>query len=357
MIDEIVDLSKKLISIKSNPGNNKELEDCLSLCLDELRGFTIERLERNGVKSALIYNTEKRSSKFKVILNGHLDIIPGKDFQHKPYIKGNKLYGAGAMDMKSNVACLISIFKEVSKKVNYPLGLQLVTDEEIGGFDGTKFHVDDGLRTEFVIAGESTNFNIVHKAKGIVWLQITSKGETAHGAYPWKGKNAIWEMESFLSKLRHLFPIPKQQEWITTCNLSSIKTTNDSFNKVPDNCTISLDIRYIPEDKKNLLKSIEDILPENFDLEIITDEEALFVKEDNHFIQLLKKVDEEITGNKVVLYGAQGSSDARHFTKVGCDGIEFGPIGGGIGSDEEWVDIPSLETYVKILSKFLLEIK
>lgn len=52
----------------------------------------------------------------------------------------------------------------------------------------------------------------------------------------------------------------------------------------------------------------------------------------------------------------QGSSDARHFTKVGCAGVEFGPIGGGIGTDKEWIDIPSLEKYYKILREFLLHL-
>src|SRR3989344_6777391 len=126
MIDNIVNLSQQLIAIKS-------ANTCLNLMLSKLGRFTIERFEKNGVKSALIYNTIRRPKKFKILLNGHLDVIPGKDSQYMPKIKNNKLYGAGAMDMKANIVCLIKIFKSVAKKVKYPLALQLVTDEEVGG--------------------------------------------------------------------------------------------------------------------------------------------------------------------------------------------------------------------------------
>lgn len=357
MLNNVLDLSKKLISIKSNPGNTKELEECLQLCLKELKGYNVEIFERNGVKSALIYNSKKRPKKFRIILNGHLDVIPGKDFQYKPVIKGDKLYGVGALDMKANLSCLIMTFKEIASKVSYPIALQLVTDEEVGGFDGTKYQVEEGIRADFVIAGETTNFNIVNQAKGIMWLKICSSGVTAHGAYPWRGTNAIWEMNEFLNKLKKKFPIPKEQNWITTVNLSKILTANNTFNKIPDNCEIWLDIRYIPEDKKTLLKEIKSMMTKDFKMEIVANEPSLFVNENNTYIQSLKKFDEEITKNKVVLYGAQGSSDARHFTDVGCDGIEFGPTGGGIGSDEEWIDIPSLEKYITILKIFLLSLK
>jgi di/tripeptidase len=41
---------------------------------------------------------------------------------------------------------------------------------------------------------------------------------------------------------------------------------------------------------------------------------------------------------------------------VNCEGVEFGAIGGGAGSDDEWIDIPSLEKYHNILKTFLLSI-
>lgn len=220
MEKEILPLACEFIGIRSDPDNQPALEEILELALSHLQDYSIERFERNGVKSALIHNQPKRPSRFKVLLNGHLDVIPAKADQYSARIEGSKLYGAGSMDMKSNVSCLIAAFKSVANSVNYPLGLQLVTDEETGGFNGTKLQVDEGVRADFIIAGESTNFNIVNKAKGVFLAKISSSGETAHGAYPWRGTNAIWEMVEFLNALKERYPIPTKEVIGTTVNLA-----------------------------------------------------------------------------------------------------------------------------------------
>ena len=356
MLEKILPLAQKFISIKSIPENPKELEKILELALSNLKEHTIERFEHKGVKSALVYNSEKRPKKFKIILNGHLDVIPGKEHQYSPQIKGNKLYGVGAMDMKANLACAIMVFKELAGRVSYPLGLQLVTDEEIGGFNGTKYQIDQGVRADFVLATEPTNFDIVNKAKGILWLKISAGGKTAHGAYPWRGDNAIWKIDEFLSALKKKHPVPTQEKWITTVNLASIEASNQAFNKIPDDCTIGLDIRYVPEEASTILKSIKGLLPKGFKVEVIANEPALATDDGNEYVKMLQAAGRQVNKKKILLRGAQGSSDARHFARVNCAGIEFGPIGEGIGSDNEWVDIRSLEKYYQILEKFLLSL-
>lgn len=355
MVNKIVSLTKKFVSIKSTPENTEALGKILEIALSNLKEYAIERFENSGVKSALIYNSPKRPKKFKIILNGHLDIIPGKEHQYLPKIKGNRLYGVGSMDMKANVASLIMVFKEVANKVNYPLGLQVVTDEEIGGLNGTKYQIDKGVRADFVIAGETTNFQVVNKAKGILWAKISAKGKTAHGAYPWRGENSIWKMNKFLNLLEKKYPVPSREKWATTVNLSRIQTSNQTFNKIPDDCEVWLDIRYIPEETNAIVSSIKELLPKGFELDIVTKEPSLLVDENNQYLKILQKVTEQITKKKVSLRGAQGSSDARHFSRVNCEGIEFGPVGGGIGTDNEWVDVQSLELYAKILHEFLMK--
>lgn len=356
MLNKIISLSKKFIAIKSTPENPKELGKILELALVNLKEYTIEKFEHNGVKSALIYNSKKRPKKFKLILNGHLDIIPGKENQYKPFVKGNRLYGVGSMDMKANVSCMILAFKEIANKVDYPLALQLVTDEEIGGFNGTKYQIEKGVRADFILAGEPTNFDIVNKAKGILWMKISSFGKTAHGAYPWRGENAIWKMSEFLGALKKMYPIPSEQKWITTVNLSNMETKNKVFNKIPDDCLISLDIRFTPEDSDLILKKIKKLLPKGFKLEIIAHEPALSTSKDDEFVKKLQEVSEKVIGKNIILREAQGSSDARHYAKINCPGIEFGPIGKGIGSDDEWVDVPSLLDFHNIIKEFLLSL-
>lgn len=353
----ITSLTKKFISIKSTANNTKALDKILDLALSCLEGYTIEQFEHNGIKSALIYNTKKRPKKFKIILNGHLDIIPGKEDQYIPKIKGNRLYGVGSMDMKANVACLIMVFKEVADKVSYPLGLQLVTDEEIGGDNGTKYQIEKGVRADFVIAGEPTNFDIVHKAKGVLQVKVFTKGKTAHGAYPWKGENAIWKMNEFFNALKKKYPVPNRETWKTTVNVSRIGTSNQAFNKIPDDCVSQLDVRFVSEEMDTIKKSLQQLLPKMVAFDVVAYEPALFTDKNNEFVKLLEEIIRHTIGKNIRLRGAHGSSDARHFARVNCSGIEFGPIGGGIGSDHEWVGISSLEKYYRILKKFLLTVK
>jgi len=357
MLNTIISLAKKFIFLKSTQDNKEALKEILDLALSNLEGHTIERFERNGIKSALVYNTKKRPKKFKIILNGHLDVIPGKQHQYIPQIKGNKLYGVGSMDMKANLACLIMLFHELANKISYPLGLQLTTDEQIGGFDGAKYQVEKGVRADFIIAGEPTNFDLVHKAKGILQVKISAQGKAAHGAYPWAGENAIWKMNEFLNVLQKKYPVPDHEIWTTTVNVSRVETANKALNKIPDDCSIWLDVRFVPKEAKTTKDTIEKLLPKGFMCEVITHELAMFTDENNKFLKLLKKEVQQATDKTVRLRGAHGSSDARHFARVHCPSIEFGPIGQGIGSDDEWVDIPSLKKYCQILKNFLLDVK
>ncbi|MGA1192169.1 MAG: M20 family metallopeptidase [Bdellovibrionota bacterium] len=353
MTHDLVAVTQELIRYRSIPAYPEELEAILEYTLSHLHGFTLERFEDNGYKSILLYNTETRPERFTLLLNGHLDVIPGNDTQYEGRIEGDKLYGVGSMDMKANVACLISVFQEMAHKVSYPVALQLVTDEELGGFHGTRHQVNEGVRADFVITSESTNFHIVHKAKGVLWARVTARGKTAHGAYPWAGENAIEKMMEFLAALKNEFPNPTEKAWVSTVNIGAISTPNETFNKIPDLCEVALDIRFTPEESETIVKRLQGLITEELSLEIISHEPAMSTPEDDDYLTSLQEITSNVIGENSILYGAQGSSDARHFTAVGCGGVEFGPIGGGIGTDEEWVSISSLHTYCEILRRYM----
>lgn len=365
MLNKILSLTKFLISIPSAFNNKKALNDVLNLALKEVDNFTIERFEKDGYPSALVYPQKSRPKEFKMILNAHLDVVAGKDDQFKPYEKDGKLYGRGAIDMKGAAAVLILVFKEVAKKVSYPLALQLVTDEEIGGFRGTKYQIEKGVRADFVLAGEPTDFDINNKAKGIIWAKIKTKGKSAHGAYPWMGKNALWLAKKILDKVEKEYPVPKKEVWQTTFNLAKIETTNQTFNKVPDEATIFFDIRYIPEEfngqdfekgKKILTKKIKKLVGNLGDIEILLFEPPQFTDEkDPHVLKLKQSIKKVLNKNPKIIV-KHGGSDIRHFNQVGCFGVTFGPIGANLHGDNEWVVIDSLRDYFNILINFCLSL-
>lgn len=348
---KLIELSKSLIEIESDSSNQKELERVVNLAKKELSGFTVEEFESKGVKSILVYKGIMRPKKFKILLNGHLDVVPAGKSMYKPKIIGDKLFGRGSMDMKAPCAALIMAFREVAHKASYPIGLQLVSDEEIGGFNGTKYQISKGIRADFVLAGEPTDMMINNLSKGIVWVRVTAYGKPAHGAYPWDGENAIWKMTKFLSVLNKNYPEFRSEKWKTSVNLARIETTNQSFNKVPDSCTVSLDVRYIPGD--DFVRRFKKIVPKDFEIEYVVDEPHHDSNKEDFFIKALSRSINKLTKKKAKMVAKHGASDVRHFTKYDSSAVTFGPIGKGLHSENEWVSIKSLEKYYEILLDFL----
>ena len=356
MIKKIVDLTKQLVSFKTTSDNYGELNKAVNFIKKELDDFLIEEYEKNKIKSLLIYNHKpKDNKKFRLILNGHLDIIPGKSNQYISKIVGDRLYGVGSLDMKGGLSVVVCLFKELAKTLSYPLALQITTDEETGGFFGTKYQIEKGVMADFVIAAEPTHFDIVYKAKGILWLKLNFNGKSFHSAYPWNGKNAIEKANNFINKLLKIIKNPKKNQWKTTVNLANINSNNKAFNKIPDNCELLLDVRFIPEDKE-ILNKIKKLLSNEDNLKVLVEEPSFLVKKNDTNILKLKKIAKNFLSKNLILRGANGSSDARHYSYINVPAIEFGPKGGGIGSDNEYVEISSLSNFYVIMKKFLLEL-
>src|SRR6185437_9834640 len=131
--NDIIDLAKKFIAIPSTEDSNPHLKEIISFTSTQLAGFQTQEFISNGKPSILVHNAKKDTKHFKIILNAHLDVVPGQKNQFIPFIKNSKLYGRGAYDMKAATAAKVLLFKELAKKLAYPLAVQLVTDEEIGG--------------------------------------------------------------------------------------------------------------------------------------------------------------------------------------------------------------------------------
>ena len=355
MDQKILLLAKELIGIPSVSSNAQEIQRVLEAAKRELSDFQVESFEKDGKPSLFVSNRPGEKT-CKIILNAHIDVVPAKENQFIPIEKDGKLYGRGSYDMKSAAAVMILLFTELAKEVHYTLGLQLVTDEETGGFAGTKYQIEQGISADFVIAGENTDLLINNTSKGIVWLKVTTTGKAAHGAYPWLGENAIWKMKKNLDLLEKLYPVPQKDVWETTVNLAKISTTNDAMNKTPDQCEIGLDIRYIPEEKDTILQKLKDSFVPGTEITLLTNEPAHSTDKTNSYITHLKQAIKTVTGKTGELVAKHGGSDVRFYNEIGKDGITFGPTGFGHHADEEWVDVKSLSEYYEILKTFLLSV-
>jgi succinyl-diaminopimelate desuccinylase len=355
-LEAIVKLTEKFIQIPSVSKDAEKAVEILQLAKEHLPEHTFTPYSSHLFPSLLYSN--QNTNKFKVILNAHLDIVPGEPSQYISEIADGKLYGRGAYDMKGAAAVMIYLFDELADQVDYPLGLQLVTDEELAEGYCTKDQLDRGVRTELAIIGEcGSNLDIIHETKGLIHAKLHTTGHSAHGAYLWRGSNAILKMYEAINILQEHYPLPEKETKETTINVSRIATTNETWNLVPDNCTASLDIRYNKKDSGVLLDKIKALLPEGVTIEIDKTRNAHFTDPDSANIQLLRKIGKEYLGHDLSVRSTFGGSDTTFFSDVGCDAVEFGPVGGGQHDSKEWVNIQGLADYYQILKKFLLSIK
>ncbi len=355
---EILTLTKKLITIPSTRDNLNALDNILHIVQEVVAPtFVTKRFESNKIPSLLIHNSLTKNSRYKIILNAHLDVVPGKREQYQPEERDGYLYGRGAYDMKAAAAVMILVFNEIANQVSYPIALQIVTDEENSSENSTQYQIKQGVRGDFIICGEcSSNLDIIHKSKGALWFTLTAAGSTAHGGYPWRGENALWKLTDTLYKIRKLYPVPSKEAWVTTINLARIETSNKTFNAVPEEATAHIDLRFVHEDQETVLEKIKQVIPANIKLTIVQNTNPTFISEDNNYITQLRKHIERTTNKKAHLRVAHATSDLRFYNDVGCLGIEFGVVGKNQHGDNECVEIKSLFEYYNILKNFLLSL-
>lgn len=360
---EIIEKTKQLTAIESTVGNYDALKKAVDVIADILDDdlITIERFESNNVPSFIAYRGPIRPERFDVLLYAHVDCVPGSPEQFLPYVHGTRLYGRGVYDMKMASIIMADVFMKYVHTPGLTIGLQIVSDEEIGGFDGVKVHIDDGISADFAVFGEMTDLGICNQTRGICWVEVGFKGVSAHGGYAWDGSNAITQASDFARAIVDKFPLPQQKTWTTTANIAAITTDNTTFNRVPDSAVVKIDFRFTPEDKhfkdeETVRAFIKELSAEAEVLSIPVFDHAVEVDPANEYLLEFMRAYTEATGETPNLIRRYASSDTRHFAHVGVDCIEFGLGGKNLHAENEYVDLTSVEPFTKTLEQFLVNI-
>lgn len=364
--DELLEKTKELVAIPSTADNHKALERALEYVADFVRArnpnVTIEYFEKNGVKSFLAYRGKKRPAGFHIILNGHVDVVPGKPGQFKATVKDGKLYARGVYDMKAACIIMAEVFCEFVDNVPYELGLQIVTDEETGGFDGTYHQVQQGVRADFTICGEcgrkSDVYELANETKGLMFVDVEFEGRTAHGAYPWRGENAAIKAAHFVKAIHDLHPTPKEEYPGRTVTVTGVISDTGVHNKVPDRALVKLDIRFLAGDpafknQKTLEAFIRSIDPNAKLAAIRSTAMPAYADPNGKFVQDLKKTAEAVEGKEFQFVRRHASGDGRHFAEVGGQAVEFGIAGEHQHGDDEHITLKAFENYYATMRQFL----
>jgi succinyl-diaminopimelate desuccinylase len=355
MNPELVALAQRLISYETcEPETVWEAAGFVKGWL-EARGIEAGRAEVRGLPVLTAEVGAADGDAPTVVLEGHLDVVPGRSEQFEPRVEGDRLYGRGAYDMKGALAALMTVTAAMREQDGVRVRLAVVGDEESeeGDERGCDHLVDSGFLGDFAITGEPTDLHIGVEAKGVLAMRLEVAGTAAHGATPWLGDNAVLNAIDVFRSIESL-PFARHSSELfdrPSINLGRI-WGGDALNKVPDRCVIDVDIRYLPgQDPDAILAAVRGIDGVEA-TELLTRPPAI-VARDSPFVQALRAATATHHDGEPMSVGRDGASDAVSFLRVGVPAVEFGPIGAGHHGPGEWVSVSSLETYRQALESFL----
>ena len=176
--------------------------------------------------------------------------MPGRPEQFSPRVEGDRLYGRGAYDMKGGLAAMMCAMRDLAEQDRVRVRFVCVPDEESEDIDtrSTDEVVRGGFTGDFAITGEPTDLHVGVQAKGVLAFRLNVHGRSAHGSTPWLGDNAVLKAIDVFRRIESL-PFSRESSELfdrPSVNLGRIHG-GDALNKVPDLCTMVVDIRYLPE--------------------------------------------------------------------------------------------------------------
>jgi succinyl-diaminopimelate desuccinylase len=362
-LDEFLAAAVELLGVQSTADRPELLGRALDTVLDFVGpGFRVERFESNGKPSALVYPDRFHGAErpeFRVILNAHLDVVPGEPEQFRPRRDGDRLYARGAQDMKVSALVEAQVFRELAASLPYPLALQLVTDEELGGVNGTLHQIEQGVTGAFVVIGEYSRLNIVADSKGHVSARLHANGRTGHGAYPWLGDNALLKLVSSVSRLMAAYPAPTEEVWRTTVNLARIDTPNRAVNQVPAEAEAWLDIRFPAGDAdfdgrtpEEVTEHLRTFCEPDVAVSLGRYGPPQHADHDRPEIKELRRAAQSQGYPAEFLY-KHGASDGAFYSGRGIPAVAFGVGGSGQHGPDEYAEISTIEPYHRALTEFL----
>lgn len=365
-----IDISKIESPSEYKPGIDKVSELLADTCRKNGLDTKIITFKNSG--NSLVAQTEQFTEKNNgVVLMGHMDTVHKLGTFKEPIVseKDGFLYGPGVFDCKGGliVAILVVNALKASGYNKRPIKLFFTGDEEIGHrfSDHGKAIINElkGAAVVFNCESGPIDGRIAVGRKSSYVFEIIIKGVGAHsGNDPEKGRSAILEAAHKIIELEKLTDI-KETGTTVNCGVISGGTVP---NAIPDNCTITVNIRFKSENEiAPILKAVKKIVEKSFiqgtDSEIVSynqPEKPMTPNEKN--IKLYNNyadVSASLGFEKNEQYFAGGGSDAVIAYRLGIPVLcQTGVRGENHHTLRERAEIISLVQRAKILTKAIIEL-
>jgi acetylornithine deacetylase len=372
-----LDLVKELIAFDTTSrDSNLALIDHAQALLEKAGARCRRSYDVTGTKANL-FATLGPDGDGGYVLSGHTDVVPvdGQDWSSdpfKPEVRGSKLYGRGACDMKGFVGTALALVPDIARaKLKRPIHFALSYDEEVG-CAGVMGLLDDlkeqKLKPALAIIGEPTLMKIVGAHKGGAKLVTKCCGREHHSSGPEKGANAVMMAGEFVTLLDKVWDElradadPRFDPPHSTVQATVIHG-GTAVNILARETDVTWEYRALPDrDPHQIIARVKEraaaeILPKYqrraaeaaFNTTLHAQYPGLAMDEDSLAIRLAK----ELTGANQVEAVAYGT-EAGHFQNYGIPAVICGP--GSIDQAhraDEFCELSELEACEAFLRKVI----
>lgn len=367
-MDELETLLSDLVSINSInpdlvPGSPGEAE---------IARYIANWLERAGLEVELVESVPGRPNVVGIargsgdgktlLLNGHMDTVgvAGMPDAHQPRIKGGRLYGRGAYDMKGGLAaCMLAIAQAKKENLRGDVIFTGVIDEEYASV-GT-MNLAKRLHADGAIVAEFTELQLILAHRGFVWLEVESIGKAAHGSRPDLGVDAIVKMGKVLTEMEKLDQSLRANPTHPLLGSGSLHASliqgGQELSSYPERCLLSAERRTLPGEtpgsaEAEFVQIVENLRQSDPSFNAVVrrgiDRSPLETREDAEIVQSLQAASVKLLNQPRQIAGVQFWTDAAVLSAAGIPSVLFGPSGSGAHAVEEWVDLSSVRTCADI---------
>lgn len=366
---EVLDLAKRLMAARSVTPARGAVFDIFEAMMKPL-GFEIERfIDGSGadaVENCLAVRHGPEGARHFAFA-GHLDVVPpGEGWASdafEPEVRGELLYGRGAVDMKGAIAAMVSAVADVPRDFG-TVSFIITGDEEGPALDGTRAlirHMEArGLQPDLCLVGEPTSVNrlgdmmkIGRRGSVNIWLSV--QGSQGHVAYPHLADNPIPRLVAMLAELEALV-LDAGTDWFQPSNLeiTDLHVGNPAHNVIPSRAEARISIRFNDlHSGASLSQKVTEIAERHGGTArpIISGEP--FLTPPGRFSTLIADAVRAETGLEPDPSTTGGTSDARFLRSV-CPVIEFGLVNATMHKCDEAVAIDDLRALSHIYRRIAI---
>lgn len=367
----VLDLARALIA---RPSVTPQDHGCQALLAERLEaaGFRCETMQFGEVTNLWA----RRGNQGPVLVfAGHTDVVPAGPLERwdsdpfTPVIRGGRLYGRGASDMKTSIAAFVVAAEEfVAAHPDHAgsIALLITSDEEGPAVNGTvkvcEVLAARGETLDYCIVGEPTSVEqlgdtVKNGRRGSLSGHLIVKGKQGHVAYPHLARNPIHLLAPALAELAG-------QSWDegnayfppTTFQVSNLNAGTGATNVVPGTATLDFNFRFstasTPGELKQRLTGILDRHGLEYDLDWTLGGEPFLTPRGDLSDAVGRAIKAE-TGVETQLSTTGGTSDGRFIAKICPQVIELGPNNASIHQVNENIPVDTLEPLKNIYRRTL----